>query len=239
MRAFKFLSKGAIGRFSDFAWPQPERDEHGAWVSGGLPELCLVGVHACRLTDLTEWIDDELWEIELDGEIREELSMVVGERGRLVRRVDEWDSSCAEEFTQACIWRARATTVRALRRDAVDSEADRLEAAEDIVDVQLLGAIASRHPEAPSAAVAGYAADAVAIARGRRPDEWRLSIAFADVLPPETASARAANVGWVVAHIAALDLMAETGDDAAYPSGFAAERAWQLRWLKERLELRV
>lgn len=238
MQAYKFLSKGGIGRFSNFAWPQPHGGEPGEWASGRPVELCLTGIHACRAVDLTEWIDDELWELELDGAIREELSMVVAERGRLVRRVDAWDAGCAEAFAVDCTWRARAITVRALRRDGAASDADGLEAAAELIDMQILAARASTRPDATSAAVAGYAADAVAIALGRRPDEWQLAVALAEPAPEKSPSAVASNVAWVVAHIAALDLIAETGDDAAYASGFAAERAWQLRWLKERLGLR-
>ena len=237
MHAYKFLASGGAGRFSGFEWPRPEGDEPGAWVSDGPVAVCLTGVHACRVTDLPDWLDDELWEVELDGEVREEASMVVGERGRLVRRLEAWDALAAAALADECAWRARTIAVRALRRDGAAAEADRLETVDDLVDMQILAALASRRPEASSAIAAGFAADAVALARGQRPDTWDLAVALAEPAPAQTPAATAANLTFVLAHVAGLDAVAETGDEAAYASGFAAERAWQVRWLTERLRL--
>ena len=164
--------------------------------------------------------------------------MIVGERGRLVRRVDAWDVRTAADLADECAWRARTFAVRALRRDGAAPEADRLEAADDLVDMQILAALASRRPEESSATAAGFAADAVALARGQRPDTWDLAVALAEPAPAQTPAATAANLAFVVAHVAGIDSVAETGDAAAYASGFAAERAWQLSWLEDRLAVR-
>jgi hypothetical protein len=238
MRTYKFLTEGGAGRFSGFAWPQPEGDQPGAWVSAeGSVSVCRTGVHACRVMDLLDWIDDELWEIELAGEVTEEPSMLVGERGRLLRRIDSWDTATASALADDCAWRARTIAVRAFRRDGLAAEADRLEAVGDLFDMQIVAALASRRPEAASATAAAFAADAVALARGQRPETWDLAVALADPAPAQTPAATAANLAYVVAHAAGLDAVAETDDEASYASGFAAERAWQLRWLSERLAL--
>jgi hypothetical protein len=238
MRAYKFLTEGGAGRFSGFEWPRPTADEPGRWVAAeGTVTVCLTGVHACRLTDLPDWIDDELWEVELAGELKTEQSMVVAERGRLVRRIDGWDARTASALADSCAWRTRAIAVRALRRDGNAAEADGLEAADDLIDMQILAALASRRTEASSATAAAFAADAVALARGQRPETWDLAVALTEPAPTQTPAATAANLAFVVARAAGLDFVAETGDEAAYASGFAAERAWQLHWLIERLTL--
>jgi hypothetical protein len=237
MQAYKFLARGAVGRFSGFDWPPAEGGVPGPWVVGGPVALCLAGIHACRVRDLPDWIDDELWEIELDGEIREEPSMVVGERGRLVRRVEGWDEQAAQDLADACAWRTRASAVRALRRDGAEPEAAKLEAVGDLIDMQILAALASRSVGGQAAALVGYAADAVSLARGQRPDSWELGVALAEPAPAQTPAAMAANLSFVSAHVGGLDAVTETGDEAAYASGFAAERAWQLSWLKDRLSL--
>ena len=78
MIAYKFLGAGAVGTYSGFAWPV------GEWVDVDLPLVpSRRGVHACRVLDLPYWLDDELWVVELDGEIAEQERMVVAERGRL------------------------------------------------------------------------------------------------------------------------------------------------------------
>lgn len=238
IRAYKFLAGGGAGRFSGYEWPRPAGDEPGAWVSAqGSVAVCVDGVHACRAQNLTDWIDDELWEVELAGEILEEASIVIGERGRLLRRVAAWDAATASEFADACAWRAGEIAVRALRRAGFAAEADRLEATDDLIDMQILAALASRHREATSATASAFAADAVALARGQRPETWDLAAALTEPAPAQTPAATAANLGFVVAHAAGLDAVAETGDEAAYASGFSVERAWQLRWLTERLGL--
>ena len=69
-----------------------------------------------------------------------------------------------------------------------------------------------------------FAADAEALSKGRRPEEYG-----ADPLPEVPSAAIAANVGFVVAH--AVAMAAPSGYDA----GFAAERRRQLGVLEHRL----
>jgi hypothetical protein len=76
-------------------------------------------------------------------------------------------------------------------------------------------------------AAASLAADAAALAQGRRPEGSE-----ADVR--QHPAATAANVAFVVAHAAGID--ARRGGDL-YEAGFAAERTWQAAWLGKRLGL--
>jgi hypothetical protein len=101
MRAYKFLRPGRVAPFSGFAWPE------GEWVEGGSSALCVRGVHACRPADLPYWIMPELWEIEVEGDVREEPRKVVAERGRLVRRIERWDAAAGHRFAEACAERTR------------------------------------------------------------------------------------------------------------------------------------
>src|SRR5919199_6253693 len=103
MLAYKFLARGRVGPFSGFEWPPA-----GEWVETDGPlAACRNGVHACELDDLPEWLSDELWRVELDGNIERVDGIVVGERGRLVSRVDGWDDAAAREFPAACAARPR------------------------------------------------------------------------------------------------------------------------------------
>jgi hypothetical protein len=233
MKAYKFLATGGVGRFSDFPWPTPDGDLPGEWVESAepLPD-CLTGIHACRLGDLLDWIDDELWEIELDGMILERESMVVAERGRLLRRIETWNEQTAQDFADACAWRSRTHTLTALRRAGVTDGAQRLAEATDLEEMQLAAVEFTADGNDPIAReVAAFSADVVSIAGGNRPESW----AAIDPPPPgsQTAATNAANVGFVAAHAAGR--VAETPE--GYPAAFASEQAWQTNWLIEHLRL--
>jgi hypothetical protein len=101
MTAYKFLAAGGIAPFTGFRWPV------GEWVEAAGVDLCRQGIHACRARDLPTWIADELWEIELAGEVVEQARKLVSQRGRLVRRLDAWTPELLHEFGVACLARTR------------------------------------------------------------------------------------------------------------------------------------
>jgi hypothetical protein len=106
--AYKFLSGGAVGPFSTVEWPAP-----GAWLEvDGPPEVCANGLHACSRDTLAYWLGEELWEVELDGEIVDEGTVLVAGRGRLLSRVDRWPSESLR-FAEACAERALELSARA------------------------------------------------------------------------------------------------------------------------------
>ena len=90
-----------------------------------------------------------------------------------------------------------------------------------------------------AAELTGFAADAVSLAQGRRPEMWDPERPATLHEPAQTPGAIAANLAHVVAHAAGREAVAASGSDDAYDSGFAAERAWQLGWLGERLGIRT
>jgi hypothetical protein len=99
--AYKFLGEGRVGPFTGFQWPV------GEWVDAERVETCRTGIHACRVFHLPFWLDDELWEIELEGELTEHERKVVARRGRLVRRQDEWNADLRAEFVDDVLRRTR------------------------------------------------------------------------------------------------------------------------------------
>ena len=124
MKAYKFLADDGSGIFSRFRWPAPD-GAPGAWVEAALSP-CRSGVHACRPSDLPYWIGPTLYEVELAGEILEHGMKIVAERGRLTRRIDAWNDTTREEYSQICIARASelaASTSKPLERWAPPREA--------------------------------------------------------------------------------------------------------------------
>lgn len=232
MLAYKFLAAGRVGRFSDFTWPV------GDWVETTLPLVaCSAGIHACRRHELLDWMDDELWEIELAGEIEETPESLLAQRGRLLRRVDAWTPEAAQELTDDCARRGQALAVLALRRAGHDEEAESLAAADGLLDMHARALVWSAARPGPAALVTAFAADAASLARGRRPEAPALLMAEDADLPKQSSAATAANLAYVTAHVAGLERAGEHPDDGAYDAGFADERKRQLGWLVDRLGL--
>jgi hypothetical protein len=105
VRAFKFLLADRVAPFSRFQWPV------GEWVESRDHAACTAGVHACEAGDLPFWLTEELWEIELAGPVARGRHKVVTERGRLVGRIDAWDTEAREHFGEACVTRVRELAV--------------------------------------------------------------------------------------------------------------------------------
>ena len=177
MIAYKFLRSGRRGPFSGFEWPAP-----GVWVHADRHMVaCRRGVHGCRIEDLPWWLCDELWEIELDGRVEVDEHKIFAPAGRLRSRVEGWTPACAQEYADACAWRAHKRAAQALTRAGHASASAELAACATLDDVLL-------------------------VAR-QLADSW-----------PNT------KISLTIA-----------GDGA---EGYAAERAWQSRWLAGRLGLR-
>lgn len=114
MTAYKFLRSGAVGPFSGFRWPRPRGSAAGPWVEAvGAPVRCRRGVHACHVDHLPWWLADELWELELAGEVVAYPHKLAAPRGRLVRRIDGWTTAARREYVHACAWRSRDRAVEA------------------------------------------------------------------------------------------------------------------------------
>jgi hypothetical protein len=131
MIAYKFLRSGRVGPFSAFPWPEP-----GVWVHA-LRDLaaCQRGVHACRPSDLPWWLSDELWEVELDGQIQADEHKIVAPAGRLRAQIEAWTPACAQEYADACAWRAEERAVQALTRAGHRRQADQLASCASLDDV--------------------------------------------------------------------------------------------------------
>ena len=201
MIAYKFLRAGRTGPFSSFAWPEP-----GIWVRAGTETIpCRRGIHACRTRDLPWWLADELWEIELHGDVRTDEHKILAPAGRLRSRVEGWTAACGQEYADACAWRARDRAVEALTR--AGHAAARLAACTTLDEVL----VAARE-----------LAEVV-------PDT-RISLTIAGDGAFRALTGAAPTSAYIAAH-AAMRL-----DGSA---GYAAERAWQSRWLAQRLGLRA
>ena len=209
MLAYKFLADGAVAPFTGRRWPLPDPRGRGAWIVALPGDLARYGVHACRLDDLSYWPDDELWLVELGDPIMSLPFHVAAGRGRLLQRITAWNAASAREYAAACAWRARDLVADALTVAGLGAEASALRACIDLASLQASATtIAGDAARVEPRGLVAYAAGAAMRARQGRFPE---------------ASLQGAHLGAALA-----------GSEA----GAEHERAWQARWLAQRLELR-
>lgn len=147
MAFYKFLQNGhehPHGRFSDFAWPVPEAPGGAEWVVATLPlEVCRRGIHVCRPDDLPHWLDDELWEVEVAGEVVEDDDKVIVERARLVAPVGGWPEM-AGPFRDGCVLALRDLAVDVAHQEELHDEAVRLAGCGSLESIEgVLGPLAA------------------------------------------------------------------------------------------------
>jgi hypothetical protein len=216
--AYKFLRPGAVAPFSGYRWPAPAKGERGDSVGAATwTALCRDGVYACERRHLPLWIWEELWEVELGGEVEAHDQKLRAERGRLVRRVEPWSPGGAKAFARACAARAARHAAEPLRAAGHAEAAAALEDGSDLARVRELTAeLWDRLPT-----------------RARIP----LGMASDGALRALTATGSedpyvAAHGGAVSAYIAAMTALRVAGAER-----YEAERAWQAEWLARTLEL--
>jgi hypothetical protein len=221
MLAYKFLCDGGIGLFSGFAWPCPADGLPGLWVDAdGALEQGGNGIHACRPADLPHWLNDELWHIELAGEIFEHDRGLVSRRGRLVERVDAWTPQAAAALARDCASRARDTAAATLS-NACPDEARAVLGDDELPSLHpRLGAIAATLTDDYLARVAAYARDTV---------EYAIAASDGD-------AAWSGCTAYVAAVLEGYAACADQSGARTDPA-FAAERVRQAAWLEERLGL--
>jgi hypothetical protein len=153
--AYKLLRPNGTAPFSGTQWPPP-----GVWLDAAEIESCRTGIHACRPAHLPFWLGlGELWEVELDGDVVEDERKIVAERGRLIRRVDEWNGETSRAFALECAAEARR---RAERAPELSGYADDAAATPVAAVAAFIGARAAESQDGP----AGYDAER------RRQAEW-------------------------------------------------------------------
>ena len=215
MRAFKFLDAHGATVFTANTWPLPRHGQPGAWVEASSVRPCREGIHACTAGDLAYWINEELWEIELDGEIQEAHRKVVARRGRIVRRIDGWAGGVAAAFPVWCAWRGRDRAVDVFNELGLTPWAQRLSAAVTLGEVASIAKAATAEVGEANAggAIAALAGDAAALAS-------HLGVG-----------------AFIVACAAGHAAARVTSDRAGYAAAFAAERRAQSHWIAAQLEL--
>jgi len=229
-KAYKFVKvvrpgsgrKRLRGPFSGFEW------RRGTWERPSEPPSpCLVGVHACGVQDLPYWLSDELWVVDLEGDVQELDRKLLAPGGRLDRRVEGWNARTAMEFAEDCARRLQASTVEVMRRSGLARDADRIAAA-TLTDLPSKRRSAALRGVPVAEAMFEYTKEAARGLGGDGTDSGGVPPSDPRY-PAATGAARAAaGVAWVAA-IAAGRIGGTAGREN--------ERRGQAAWLTQRLGL--
>ena len=210
MRAYAFLDPTATDYVSGLRWPVPDDAGPGAWLwSSGNPLRGYPPDH------LLWWLDQDLWEVELAGDVRERGRSLLAERGRLLAHVAAWTPDVARELIADCALRLRERAVAELRAAGSADVAAALAGASDLGSIAVVAAEAGAGDGAGSL-LAAYTADLVR---------------FSSFQPNPARGAAVATR--IAAHALAGGDEGAPGYDAAY----ADERRRQADWLRTRLGL--
>ena len=94
------------GEYSGFDYTPylPTGDQPGEWlpeIEGEL-EMCVRGYHVCTKKSLTSWINANLYEVEIGGDVIIGDDKIVASKMRFVRKVDTWNDRTARLFACWC-----------------------------------------------------------------------------------------------------------------------------------------
>jgi hypothetical protein len=168
MTWYKFLARGALGPFSGRTWPAPDGlGRPGDWMAAPRLEPCRSGLHLLRPDDLPYWLCEELYTVEVDGDVVSHDSFVLAHRARLLDRVEAWDQDTAAAFCGDCAERVRDLAVDGLRADGWLSHAARLADCETTDEIQAATGRILEEADGVSPLV-GYALDAARFAASAR-----------------------------------------------------------------------
>jgi hypothetical protein len=183
-------------------------------VEAEAAEPCRAGIHACRPAHFPFWVAEELWVIELDGEVVESASKLVARRGRLVEPVEAWTAGGATAFGKDCALRARDLATDALVAAGWLGPAEQLGSCSSLDTLPGVAASMARQTTGQAALMAGYAADSAHYAAAGQP-----------------------GVAAYVTAVAAGDAAAGERQNSSRSPAALAERARQAAWAVEHLEL--
>ena len=105
MTYYKFLTEDNKGEYSrfDFTKYLPKDGQPGKWLpTVNKISLCERGYHAFKFEQIFNWMNAQLYEVELSGKMIESNDKTVAEKMRFIRKVDIWNDRTARVFACDC-----------------------------------------------------------------------------------------------------------------------------------------
>jgi hypothetical protein len=111
MKYYKTLDENNKGPYSNFNFTKylPVKNEDGTWTPGKwLPkrkvlDMCAKGYHYTDTVHLIDWLDAQIFEVELAGEVLDSDNKSCCQSIRFVRKIETWDDKSARLFACWCV----------------------------------------------------------------------------------------------------------------------------------------
>lgn len=94
---YKFLDSNSTGGFSSFSWPKDKWVE----VEGEL-KLCTNGFHVATKENLSHWILEHLYEVEVGDEYIATDEKICARRAKLTRKLEGWNLTTQALYATDC-----------------------------------------------------------------------------------------------------------------------------------------
>ena len=102
---YKFLTLKNTGGYSDFVYPVC-KDGSTEWLTiDGELELCKNGFHVCRPGTMIRWMQVQLFECVIGGEVIDDADKICCSKIRLTKKVGTWGIRQIVLFAEACVAR--------------------------------------------------------------------------------------------------------------------------------------
>jgi hypothetical protein len=173
-------------------------------------------VHACRAADLPYWLNDELWEVELQEPVVDLAYGVSSHAARLVRHVPNWSAQHLISFAEVAVRHAHGVIAEAATQDVA-------KLLRSLDTIELLATLAE-HGDPAVTNLDREGAGAVMCMLGESADDLRLG------RPTLAVHEAAVAVGMLAAG-------GTSGDPQIFEAGMRKERQWQATKLQQTLQL--
>ena len=105
MKYYKFLTADNKGKYSEYDFTKylPNDDKPGKWLRKiENPVLCESGYHCFMPEHILEWLEAQLFEVEIKGRCVHGYDKTVTRQMRFIRKVDTWNDKTARLFACYC-----------------------------------------------------------------------------------------------------------------------------------------
>jgi len=106
MAYYKFLTSEHKGEYSDYDYSEylPKENESGAWLpTVETLSICESGYHCFEPKDILSWINAELWEVEVGGDVLKGDKKLCAQQIRFIRKIEAWNEKTARLFACWCV----------------------------------------------------------------------------------------------------------------------------------------
>ena len=205
MKYYKVLDKNNCGPYSRFDFTEylPKDGKPGKWLPKRTKlQICAKGYHVTDAAHLIDWLDAQIFEVEVRGDKLDGDNKSSHQSIRFIRKIEEWNDKSARLFACWCV------------RQIWDSLIDERSKNALIVAEKYANGEATEDELAAARDAAWDAASAAAWAAAR-------AAAWAAARAAAWAAARAA--AWAAARAAAWDAARDAAWDAARDAASAAQ----------------